>query len=317
MFRQLPMVFALLWGAAFLGSGTECWAQNTEAADGQIITVAGQAEVQIAGHSKRSLSKRDEGMRLKAGDRVQCFGLGSLVILLPSGLKKIVAADGSFVIRPIEPDPAFHKPIIEALANYGVAGATRGNAAPSRILWPSQNCAVRPEHFVIRWQAVPQKITVSIMSDAKETTIWGPTAVDGNSGSLQSKAISAALAGYKMKPANAGLVLTITFADPSDWEEVHFSLLTGTQEQELNTQLDFWEKQTDGLTLRLGRAYSFSRHKLFAEAAEEYESALSSAPESRYLLEDAIQANRLAGRASRVKELQSRLASLPEMPNQQ
>jgi hypothetical protein len=316
MSRQLPMVVAVLWATAFVGSGTTCSAQNTEAADGKIITVAGQAEVQIAGHSKRSLSKSDEGMRLKAGDRVQCFGLGSLVILLPSGLKKIAAADGSFVIRPIEPDPAFHKTIIEALANYGVAGATRGNAAPSRILWPSQNSAVTPEHFVIRWEAVPQKITVSIMSDAKDTTIWGPTAVDGNSGLLQSKAISAALAGYKMKSASPGLVLTITFADPSDWEEAHFSLLTGTQEQELHAQLDFWGKQTDGLALRFGRGYSFSRHKLFAEAAEEYESALSLAPESRYLLEDAIQANRLAGRASRVKELQSRLASLPEIPNQ-
>jgi len=87
------------------------------------------------------------------------------------------------------------------------------------------------------------------------------------------------------------------------------------QEQELNAQLDFWEKHTDGLALRLGRGYSFTRYKLFAEAAEEYESALISAPDSRYILEDAIQANRLAGRPSRVKELQTRLASQPEAAN--
>ena len=49
-----------------------------------------------------------------------------------------------------------------------------------------------------------------------------------------------------------------------------------------------------------------------AEAAEEFDSALDSASESRYLLEDAIQANRLAGRTSRVKELQTRLASQAE-----
>ena len=89
-------------------------------------------------------------------------------------------------------------------------------------------------------------------------------------------------------------------------------MLNGRQEQELNAQLDFWAKHTDGLALLLGRGYSYTRHKLFAEAAEEYESALSSASESRYLLEDAIQANRLAGRMSRVKELQARMASSPK-----
>jgi predicted Zn-dependent protease len=119
-----------------------------------------------------------------------------------------------------------------------------------------------------------------------------------------------------MKSANPGLVLTITFAGPGDWEEVHFSLLTAKQEQELNAQLDFWEKHTDGVALRFGRAYSFSRQKLFAEAAEEYEFALDFAPDSRYLLQDVIQADRLAGRLSRAKELQSRLESQLNITNQ-
>jgi hypothetical protein len=51
------------------------------------------------------------------------------------------------------------------------------------------------------------------------------------------------------------------------------------------------------------------------EAADEYETALQSAPESPYLLKDAIDADQRAGRASRVKELQSRLASLPPAAN--
>ena len=146
--------------------------------------------------------------------------------------------------------------------------------------------------------------------------LWGPTEVDGGVGSLKSGELSSALAAYKAKAASPSLILTLTLANSSDWEEVHFSLLNARQEQELNAQLDFWEKHTEGLALRLGRGYSFSRFKLFADAAEEYDSSLSSAPESRYLLEDAIQANRLAGRPSRVKELQARLASQPEATNQ-
>jgi hypothetical protein len=133
--------------------------------------------------------------------------------------------------------------------------------------------------------------------------------VDGAAGSLKSDAVSSALVAYKMKAGSPGLILTLTLANASDWKEVHFSFLNSKEEQELSAQLDYWEKHTDSLALHLGRAYSFSRHKLFAEAAEEYDSALNSAPESRYLLEDAIQANRLAGFPSRVKELQTRLAS--------
>jgi hypothetical protein len=316
MSSRFSITILLLWGAFVAGSVTECWAQNADAADGQIMTVTCQAQVTIAGKAKRSLSKRDEGLRLKAGDKVQCMGDGSLEILLPAGLKKINAADGSFVVRAIDPDPAYHKPILEALAKYGIPGATRGNAVDSRILWPSENSAVMPEHFVIRWKPVSQKISISILSEAKDVTIWGPAKVDGDVSPLQSKAISSALAAYRTNSGSPALVLTITFANASDWDEVHFSLLTSRQRQELDNQLDFWTKNSDGLALRFGRGYSFSRYKLFAEAAEEYDSALISAPESRYLLEDAILANRLAGRPARVKELQSRLASQPEAPNQ-
>jgi hypothetical protein len=148
------------------------------------------------------------------------------------------------------------------------------------------------------------------MSEAKDMTIWGPTEIDGAAGSLKSDAVSSALADYRMQSAIPGVVLTITFSNASDWEEVHFSLFGGRQEQELNAQLDFWAKHTNDLALQLGRGYTFLRHNLFAEAADEYDSALNSSPGSRYLVEDAIRANRLAVRPSRVKELQARLASL-------
>jgi hypothetical protein len=240
-------------------------------------------------------------------------------VLVSSGTKRITAADGWFLIPPLPPGPAYPKAdavIAQSLMNYGRAGATRGPSADSRILWPSTNGAVLPDRFVIRWAPVPQKIDLAVMSEAKDVTVWGPSEVDGRAGTFKSAALSSALAAFKSKAGSPALILTLTVANSSDWEEVHFSLLGAKQEQDLNAQLDFWEKHTDGLALRLGRGYTYSRFNLFADAAEEYESALSSAPESHSLLEDAIQADRLAGRPSRVKELQTRLASQPEAANQ-
>jgi uncharacterized protein HemY len=106
--------------------------------------------------------------------------------------------------------------------------------------------------------------------------------------------------------------LTLALAGSNDWDEVHFSLLNAREEKDLNSQLDFWAKNSDGLALRLGRGYSFLRHKLYSEAADEYDAALSSAPESPNLLGDAIDANLRAGRLTRVKELQTRLAAVPK-----
>jgi hypothetical protein len=59
-----------------------------------------------------------------------------------------------------------------------------------------------------------------------------------------------------------------------------------------------------------------TRHKLSKEAAEQYNSSLSYAPEIRYLKEDAIQAIRLAGRPSCLKQLQTRLATQRQFVNQ-
>jgi hypothetical protein len=311
---------AILLAASVTATAADSRAQAPVVVAGRILSVHCDARLYKNGAKAdvTLLSPRDIGLGLSEGDRVQCLGTGDIEVLVSDGTKKINVPRKWFPIPPLpvnSNNPKEDTAIADALKNYGVSGATRGIAADSRILWPSENSAVVPEHFAIRWAPVPQKIELSILSGAKDVTLWGPTEMDGTAGFLKSDAVSSALAAYKMKAGSPGLILTLTLENSSDWEEVHFSLLNGRQDQELVAQLDFWQKHTDGLALRLGRGYSFARHKLFAEAAEEYDSALNSAPESRYLLEDAIQANRLAGRPSRVKELQARLASQPQAAN--
>ncbi len=304
----------LLLAAGLTGAVLPCMAQNGEAVDGRITNVTCETATLTRKGKSLSLSQRNVQMGVKASDVVACSGKGSVEIFLPDRTEIVTAKDPPFIV-PSFPDNPQYPEIAKYMTSYGIAGATRGNAAQSRILWPADGSAEVPENFVVRWAPVSQKIAVSILTEAKDVTVWGPTDVDGSAGVLKSAGASSALAAYKRKLPNARLVLTITFGNENDWEEAHFSFLSAQQEQDLNGQLDFWTKHTDGLTLHLGRGYAYTRHKLFSEAADEYETALESAPESPYLLKDAIEADQRAGRASRVKELQSRLASLPPAAN--
>ncbi len=315
---------ALALAMGVLAAGGFSHAQGTGIVAGRIVSVHCTSALLMKNGSQNKVklvSPRDIGMPLFAGDQVQCAKGDYLEVLDSDGTKKVPpppSPDKWFPIRALPSSPVDSKEdteITKELRGYGIVGATRGNASASRILWPVDGGAVVPDSFIICWAPVSQKIVVSILTEAKDATVWGPTDVDGSAGVLKSRSASSALAAYKKKVPNARLVLTITFGNESDWEEVHFSFLSAPQEQDLNAQLDFWAKNTDGLTLHLGRGYAYTRHKLFLEAADEYETALQSAPESPYLLKDAIDADQRAGRASRVKELQSRLASLPPAAN--
>jgi hypothetical protein len=323
--RHRAVLLAFLLAVVVAGPAHNARAQGPVASDGRVLDIqCADAQMQKRNTpSWRALhAPQDIGLPLFGGDQVKCAGTGYVEILVPEGTKQITKALSPFPIATIE---AAQKPekcdlqsaeIPCALRKLGIVGATRGRAGDSRILWPADGSAVLPEHFVIRWTPVRQKITLSILTETKDATLWGPAETDGEAGELKSEAAASALAEYKTKPGTQGLILTLTIGNASDWEEAHFSVLKNRQEQELNAQLDFWNKNSDGLAQRLGRGYSYSRQKLFLEAADEYDAALKSAPGSRYLLEDALQANRLAGRAPRVKELESQIAALPAASSQ-
>jgi hypothetical protein len=311
----------LLLATMVLGFSGNARPQTPDTVAARVLDIQGDAHLARSGSKDDYALKspRDIGLGLSAGDRVYCKGSAYVGLLVARGRTRVTASPkNGYPIQALPTDPKFPEEdryIVDALRNYGIVGATRGNPGGSRILWPAEGSAVVPDDFAIRWAPVSQKITLAVLTDAKDTTLWGPDTLDGSTGMLKSADASAALAAYKRKLPNARLVLTITFGNENDWEEVHFSFLSAQQEQDLNAQLDFWTKHTDGLTLHLGRGYAYMRHKLFVEAADEYETALQSAPESPYLLRDAIDADQRAGRAARVKELQSRLASLPPAEN--
>lgn len=302
--------FAALLMAVVAGYAAGTRAQS--ACDAKILSIDCDAKIERNGTSGWTPldRSRDVLLPLMAGDRVECVGEGSVVILVPTGKRKITRDDGPVPILRVQDQPVTE--ISQALRRSGLVGATRGQISDHYLLWPADGSSVLPEHFVIRWKPLQQKIALAILSESKDVTLWGPTEVDGQAGEFKSAALEPILAGYKKSSASPGLTVTLTLANHDDWEETHFSLLSGKQQQELNSQLDFWAKNSDGLALRLGRGYSFSQHKLFVEAADEYDAAVSSASRSRYVLEDALEANRLAGRTARVKELESQMAAMPQ-----
>ena len=105
------------------------------------------------------LYPRDIALGLTAGDAVRCNGPGYLEVLVSEGTRRIPPPQKPFTIEPLPADPKYpeDKVISESLTGYGVSGATRGITADSRILWPAENSAVVPEHFVIRWAPVRAK----------------------------------------------------------------------------------------------------------------------------------------------------------------
>ena len=94
---------------------------------------------------------------------------------------------------------------------------------------------------------------------------------------------------------------------------VYFYLLSAPNEQALHRDLEMWNHHGNGLMRYVGRAYSFSRYKLYSEAAAEYEAALLLAPESQDLLEATINVYRSTGNLRRIHELQRLLPSPAEV----
>ena len=158
-------------------------AQTREVVAGRIMSLHCDARLLRKGTKDEAMlfSPRDIALGLTAGDGVRCNGTGYMEVLVFSGTTRITPSKKPFPIPPLPPDPKYPEDqvIAESLTGYGVSGATRGITADSRILWPAEDSAVVPEYFVIHWAPVPQKIVLSILSEAKDVTLWGPTEMDG------------------------------------------------------------------------------------------------------------------------------------------
>jgi hypothetical protein len=302
-------LLSLTFWMVLLASASAAQTQEPPKIDARIVALNCAAELATMGSSRPVAlrSSRDVGRALSEGDQIRCIGDGYLELFVCEEKKRVNSSQGWFPIPPLPAKPPFCR-IGEALRKYGVPGGTR--AGGSLILWPYDGSTVNPETFVIRWVPVQEKIELAIRVAGKNVTVWGPVKEDGTIGLLKPDSISAILMAYRSQSEQSDLILSLSLREGTKWEDAHFSVLTSQQEHDLTAELSSWATWANAVALHLGRAYSFTHFRLFVEAADEYDSALRGAPESPYLLEEAIEMNRLAGKNDRVQELQRLLKAL-------
>lgn len=251
--------------------------------------------------------RRDIGRLLYAGERVRCGQGGRLRFRVYGRGVRIKGPSGWF---PIPHQPTGREDLRrKALEEYGsTGGRDRGG---SRFYSPAPASKVRPSTFEIRWvpRLAPADASTLVLREESRwgRELWRQEIKGTASGRLVSDTARQALAGYRAGQKHGPLLLILSDSANREVNSVKFYLLSAREERSLRRELAFWGREPEGLWRRLGRASTFIRHSMYAEAADEYEAALAHAPESVHVLKRAIQAHRETGNTEREEALTRRL----------
>lgn len=275
-----------------------------------------------ASHTSTSfpLKAKDQGRSIYSGEEVQC-GTGCLIKLgLEDGeVVSLTEKDGWYPM----PWPAVSGSKTRSDLDSGFEEGAIPRGAGALILWPFENNAVKAQGLVVRWAATKGlgEISLSVCASQRslicrsesEGLVWRQDGIPGDSGSLDSDALRRALSALPAGGKDTRLVLTLT-DQAGNQTNVGFFLLSSPEESELQQELAKWDSNPDAFFGHIGRGCSFERYHLFHEAAAEFEAALQETPESNNVLERAINAHKLAGEASRARELEKLLRAGASAP---
>jgi len=303
MFRRLLPVIGML-------AALHQQAQSAEPV-GYIEALKGRVLMQSGGSTSpiKLDQNADLARPLWAGDAVRCERGASARLRIGFEPVDLQPSKTWFVIP--QPQP-MRSDLREALRPYGrIGGRSRFAGLPVILLpWsPSDESAVRPDRLVLQW--IPGSrdcpLTATIR-DRDDRVLWNRDDVDAVPGILDDARARAALAQYVATHAKRRLELTL--ADACDHSQtVRFDVLSESEISALDAELATWKKATDDALLsHLGNAAIYERHRLFTEVAAEYDQALQLFPQSRALLQHAIDAHDRNGNTTRARELTDRLA---------
>jgi hypothetical protein len=248
------------------------------------------------------LPDRDKHRPVASGDQLRCNDAGQIVVRQgPATTTTITQKDGWMLLH--------RSAILNGIAQDFDPAVTRGGSAQP-IYSPPSGGAARASELLIRWEPWPgiDQITISVWSQTTQQKFCCDGAFDGKKGSLESPELRKALMPLRDRNSDdRKLVLNIRASPLRDFL-VTFSVLSATEETQLDGELTPWESKS-ALLHHLGRAHVFSNYRLFAQAAEESEAALALAPESPYLLVLSIEAEHRSGNAAPIEALKRRLAT--------
>ena len=278
---------------------------------GYIESVEGAVFLQTdaSGPEIRLSPSADVARMLRKGDRMRC-GRGGLA-KVRIGRQTEEVRSRAWVTLPTAPlvIPARYK---RALDDYGrIGGVPRSDRGSAMYLYsPAPDSAASASAFAVRWTPGERRCPLSFaITTMDRQTIWRREAA-GDAGSLDAAAARAALARFQAA-GHVRFELTVSGRCINPKKTV-FELLSPEDEAALNEELRDWDADGDGTLLNhLGRASVLAHYRLYPQAAEEYESALALAPESRDLLARTIAAEQRTNNVRRQAELEKRLSSAP------
>lgn len=301
--RLAPIAFSLAVATGILEAQSQ-QAVSQRRAVGVIYAIRGPAYLrQSADGRPIQLDPRTDRFRgLREGESVRC-GQGGFLELVISG--KTIKIKESKDWIPIRAVPSASPEVVKAIDSYGHVGG-RDRMIASAIFSPTPGNAVRAKWLEFRWRPAPTLGPVTlVIEDAAGHQVWRQQGIDGASGHFTSEAARKALANYR----NAKQELSLTMLDTGKNEtRLYFNLLSSQDEEALDRDLRTWKKDGKRLIDYIGRAYVLDHYRLCAEVAQEYESALTLAPESHDLILATIQAQSCTGNLARMNELKRRLS---------
>jgi hypothetical protein len=309
------VILTLALVAVFLAAILPAAAQDGSFA-GIISKINPPCEIMEAGtNTRKDLMDTDKHRPVASGDQLRCKGEGQIVIRQgPGPLNQIVITkdssqqrDGWVLVQ--------RSAVLNSIAEELAPAVTRNGDQP--IYSPPSGGTARASGFLVRWNPWPgiNQITISVWSKITEQKICCDGNFDGTNGSFASPELRKALMPLRDRSAeDRKMVLNIKGSMLRDFL-VNFSLLSATEEAQLDRELATW-KSKDALLRYLGRAHVFSNYRLFTQAAEESEAALAIEPKSPYLLGLAIEAEHRTGNAAPLNELKRRLAAAQSKGNE-
>jgi hypothetical protein len=206
-----------------------------------------------------------------------------------------------------------------ALSNYNPQ-AKRRKGDLSTLFSPANLSAVSVSTIALLWNPRPTLRSFSItVEDSAGNQLWQGKVADGSSGRIDARSLEDlkhSLIAYRDSGKAGELILKLLDARGVESQQ-SFSLLSVKEEADVRNELAAWETEGDSFIRYLGRIYTFNSHKMYNEAAYEYDSALEKLPNARRspdLLLAAIDAQSRVGNSNREKELVQLLPPGTKLP---
>lgn len=299
----LPVVFAIVLAGASLPAVAQDGSFAGIITD---ITCKGQI-IEVGTNTPKDLiPEGDKHRPVASGDKLRCIGPGQ--IRVRQGQSEIVIQkddtkkdDGWVLVQ--------RSAILNSIGHDLDPAVTRGSSGQP-IYSPPSGGAARASDLLVRWNPWPgiDQVTISVWSKTTQQKFCCDGTFDGKKGSLESPELRKALMPLRERNTDdRKLVLNISASLLRDFL-IDFSLLSATEETQLDGELTTWDSK-NSLLRHLGRAHVFSNYGLFTQAAEESEATLALESDSPYLLVLTIEAEYRTGNAAPVDELKRRLAA--------